>query len=60
MSHLDEIQIEQIAAKLAHVLHKNWVYVDSMIKVNLRVALTKKEALTVARRAIDIMEELHI
>lgn len=60
MSHLDEIQVEQLATKLAHLLHKNWIYADTMIKTNLRVALTKKEALTVARRAIEIMEEIHI
>ncbi len=54
---LTDDELEQVSMKLAHVLNSNWVYVDTLIKVNLHCALTKHEGLKVARRALDIIEE---
>ena len=60
MSQLHDEFTEQIAAKLAHYLHRNWVIVETMVMVELKTKLTKREAIEVAKRALEIMEEKHL
>ncbi len=60
MSQLPDPLTEELAKKLAHMAHNNWVYIDTMIKVNLHISLPKNQAIEVAKRALELMEEKHL
>jgi hypothetical protein len=51
---------EDMSRYLAHLLYKNWATVDMLIQSQLRVKLSKAEAVEVAKRALELMEEMHI
>ena len=57
---VNDAEMELMADKVARMLHRNWVYVDMMIKAELHTALSRREAIAVARRALELMEEKQI
>ena len=57
MTSMNDAEFEAMAVKVAWMLNRNWLYVDIMIKAELHVVLSKREAISVARRALELMEE---
>ena len=57
---ISDQEIELMADKVAHMLRRNWYIVDFMVKSELHTSLSKREAVAVARRALELMEEKQI
>lgn len=54
---LNDQELERMADRVARMLNSNWAYVDFMIQCELHTSLSKREAITVARRALEKLEE---
>ena len=50
-------ELEVMADKVARTIYRNWYLIDSLMESELHIKLSKREAITVARRALEMMEE---
>ena len=53
---LNNGEIELMAAKMAEILHRNWHLMYILMGSELNIKLSKSEAITVAHRALEMME----